>query len=490
MESVFIKTHPYIEALKKRCHVLTPADPILRPASAYSSASLHYAHYGIFACVTIVLLMLATFFYPASSFLLFFILMNGLYTVTLLYKALLFMQGEHYTYPTTSSKRYADEELPIYSVLLPVYKESAILPTLLANIDALDYPKEKLDVLLIIEADDIETMNAAASLALPAYIQLVLVPFSHPRTKPKACNSALSFAKGKYITIYDAEDRPAPDQLRRMVAQFEEANPKVDCIQARLNFYNAESNLLAKWFSLEYSMWFNYLLPGLKSMGGPTPLGGTSNHFVKDTLLSLGGWDPYNVTEDAELGLRFAVHEVSISLSENTTLEEAPSTLYAWLKQRSRWIKGYLQTYVAYLRHHRLLKQQGGLQTIIGLHFFIGAPCLVFLLSPFLWGAWALVLFGQVSLWLPPGCTQWAFGNLLLTLLLHFYIAGGILLRKSHWRTYFTSALTFPLYWFLHSIASYKALTEFFLSPFYWDKTSHGKSVPNTSFSQHLPYGV
>ena len=197
-----------------------------------------------------------------------------------------------------------DEQLPTYTVLVPVYREANVVADLVQHLGALDYPPEKLEVLILLEEDDLETIAAARAAKPPAWFTLLVVPNGLPKTKPKACNVGLFFAHGEYLVIYDAEDRPDPDQLKKAIIAFRRSGPERACVQAALNYWNVEENVLTRMFTLEYSFWFDYMLPGLDSSKLPIPLGGTSNHFRVDVLRQLGGWDPFNVTEDADLGIR------------------------------------------------------------------------------------------------------------------------------------------------------------------------------------------
>ena len=208
----------------------------------------------------------------------------------------------------------SDAELPIYSILVPVYKEPEVVPRLLKALARMDYPKEKLDVLVLMEADDAETIESAKAARPPSFFRFIIVPDSLPRTKPKACNYGLNFCRGKYVTIYDAEDVPEPDQLKKAVAAFEHGGEKLICVQAALNYFNAKENYLTRMFTLEYSYWFDTLLPGLDRLGLPIPLGGTSNHFRLDALWKLLAWDPFNVTEDADLGIRASSQAYTVGL--------------------------------------------------------------------------------------------------------------------------------------------------------------------------------
>ena len=243
-----------------------------------------------------------------------------------------------------------DEDLPTYTILVPMYKEPTMVAGMLRNMRAMDYPKDKLDVKLLLEANDLETQEAAAQLSLPSWFQVVVVPDGTPKTKPRACNVGLEQARGEFLVIYDAEDRPEPDQLKKAVAVFRKSSSKLSCLQARLNYYNPHQNMLTRWFTLEYSTWFDLFLPGLHTLGSPIPLGGTSNHFRTKVLQDVGGWDAWNVTEDCDLGLRLARGGHETRVLSSTTWEEAASTLHAWIPQRSRWVKGYWQTLLVHTR--------------------------------------------------------------------------------------------------------------------------------------------
>jgi cellulose synthase/poly-beta-1,6-N-acetylglucosamine synthase-like glycosyltransferase len=252
-----------------------------------------------------------------------------------------------------------DEELPVYSVLVPMYKEPEVAQKIARTVTSLNYPIDKLDVKLLLEEDDHATRAKIEEVvgSLPPCVEVILapiVPKGQPRTKPRACNWGLEKAKGQYLVIFDAEDQPEKDQLKKAVVAFRrlEAQGKtnVSCLQAKLNYFNARQNSLTRFFTLEYTNWFDLFLPGLHAIRTPIPLGGTSNHFKTDVLRELGGWDPFNVTEDCDLGIRLARTGRSTQVLDSTTWEEANSHTGNWIRQRSRWIKGYFQTHLVHTR--------------------------------------------------------------------------------------------------------------------------------------------
>ena len=226
-----------------------------------------------------------------------------------------------------------DAELPVYTVLLPLYREAEVLTDLVEAIESLDYPKDKLDVKLLLEEDDLETRMAATALLLPSYFQRLVVPAGVPKGKPRACNYGLAHARGDYCVIYDAEDRPEPDQIKKVIVAFSKDTRRVACVQAKLSFYNPNQNLLTKWFTVEYASLFDLYLPALNSLSLPIPLGGTSNHFRVDILRDIGAWDPFNVTEDADLGIRIARLGWRTAVIDSVTYEEANSRLGNWIRE-------------------------------------------------------------------------------------------------------------------------------------------------------------
>src|SRR6266702_3814539 len=266
-----------------------------------------------------------------------------------------------------------DAEWPEYTILCPLYKEAQVVPQFVQAMTALDYPAEKLQILFLTEEDDAATRNAIRALSLPPPFKIVVVPDGKPRTKPRACNYGLMLAKGQYVVIYDAEDIPDPLQLKKAVLDFANHGTDVVCVQAKLNFYNIRQNLLTRWFTAEYSTWFDLILPGLQLANFSLPLGGTSNHFRTGSLRALGGWDAYNVTEDCDLGLRLKRYRMNTVILDSTTLEEANPQLKNWLRQRSRWIKGYMQTYLVHMRHPVEDFRRGRLYDLFSFQFVIGS---------------------------------------------------------------------------------------------------------------------
>jgi cellulose synthase/poly-beta-1,6-N-acetylglucosamine synthase-like glycosyltransferase len=366
--------------------------------------------------------------------------------------------------------------LPRYTVLVPLYDEADVVGQLLDNLAALDYPADRIEVLLLLEEHDDKTIAAARAARPPGNFHFVLVPEGHPQTKPKACNVGLFFATGEYLVIYDAEDRPEPDQLKKVVAAFRAAPRDVICFQAALNYFNARQNFLTRMFTLEYSYWFDYMLTGLHVLRLPIPLGGTSNHFRTGDLRALGAWDPFNVTEDADLGIRATARRYRVGVINSTTYEEANSQYGNWIRQRSRWIKGYMQTSIVHLRQPWRLLRSTGVRNTLSFALLIAGTPLSFLTAPPLWALCAvwIVLGADGMAWLFPGVMLYlSLFNLLVgtTVMIYLTMMGGFKRRNYDLVLW---ALATPLYLVLHSIASYKALWQLVTRPHYWEKTTHG----------------
>lgn len=383
-----------------------------------------------------------------------------------------------------------DRSLPIYTILVPIYREASVLPNLMRSISSLDYPLAKLDVKLLLEADDLETIEAARSLNLPPNFEQIIIPNSLPKTKPKACNYGLIKAKGEFVVIYDAEDLPESDQLKKVLVAFDKSDKDVVCVQAKLNYYNRHQNLLTRWFTIEYSLLFDLLLPGLNASGTPIPLGGTSNHFRRLQVDAIGAWDPFNVTEDADLGIRLYKAGYKTVIIDSTTFEEANSDVGNWIRQRSRWMKGYMQTWLVHMRHPIALWRTLGTRAFLGFNLTVGGPFLSALLNPLYWSLSLLWFLGEWSVIEPmfPSFIFYLAGiNLYLGNFLFVYLSVTACIRRGFYDLV-KYALLSPLYWILISVGAWKGLIQLFTKPFYWEKTIHGlyKGEPNIAKSDQL----
>lgn len=399
-----------------------------------------------------------------------------------------------------------DKDLPMYTILCPLYKEANVLPHFLESIAKMDWPKEKLDVLLLLEEDDKETVEVAEAMDLPSYVRIIVVPDSQPKTKPKACNYGLHFAKGEYLVIYDAEDIPDPLQLKKVFHGFQNVPANVRCLQAKLNYHNPHQNLLTRFFTAEYSLWFDVVLTGLQSINTTIPLGGTSNHFRTEDLQSLQGWDPFNVTEDCDLGIRLFKRGFKTAVVDSITLEEANSNWGNWLRQRSRWIKGYMQTYLIHMRNPVYFFRKNGFHALL-FQLVVGGKLAFMFINPIMWALTIsyFTLYAYVgetiesfypSIVFYMAVTSLLFGNFLF---IYYYMIGAA--KREHW-TLLKWVFLVPFYWLMVSWAACIALKQLITNPHYWEKTIHGlhlkkkevekeaKEVSKVAVSQVIAQGI
>ncbi len=364
---------------------------------------------------------------------------------------------------------------PTISVLVPLHDEQSILPHLIEKLSDLDYPRDRLDIRLLVESADLRTQAAMADLDLPVHIRILIVPSGRLRTKPRALNYALDQCRGSIVGIYDAEDAPEADQLWRVAKQFATAPPDVACLQGALDFYNTRTNWLSRCFTVEYASWYRVVLPALVKLGLPIPLGGTTLFIRKHILLQIGGWDAHNVTEDADLGMRLARYGFRSELVETTTFEEANCRIWPWVKQRSRWIKGYAITYLVQMRRPVQLLRQLGLRRFVGFQILILGSVLSGLLSPILLSFWI------VAIGLTHPVEPSLSGDFLTGLVIFFIGAeivtisiGVLAVCRTRHKRLVPWVPTLHLYYPLACLAAYRAIYELIVKPFHWDKTAHG----------------
>lgn len=374
-------------------------------------------------------------------------------------------------------------DLPAYSVLVPLFQEANVLGGLVQSLQALDYPAARLEVFLILEEEDLETQAAVLAFDLPAYFRTIVVPDQAPRTKPKALNYALPFARGEFVVVYDAEDRPEPDQLRRALDLFRQGPAQLGCVQAQLNIYNPRASWFTRQFTIEYSALFDAILPALTRIGLPIPLGGTSNHFRRKVLVDAGAWDPFNVTEDADLGFRLARRGWRTAVLASTTWEEAPPVFGPWFRQRTRWLKGWMQTYLVHTRQPLRLVRELGLRGALGIHVLMGALILSALVHPLFYAVLGYhALSGEVLARADTGlgAVLWtiAWINLSAGYLVSILV-GALSVSRRGRPGLAASALLMPVCWLLVSAAAYRALYQLATDPYRWEKTAHGTPLPS-----------
>ncbi|AWH00533.1 glycosyltransferase [Rhodococcus ruber] len=451
-----------------------------RPLSSASVAFVPWQKWLTLGLVAVVILALVFATIPTLTVLT--AVCTAGYIATLADRLLLFSRGlardAIFTVDDDEARAVPEQDLPTYTVLVPAYNEPEVVGDLIAAMTAIDYPAGKLQVLLLLEEDDAVTIAAAREAGLGEIVEILLVPAADPRTKPKACNYGLHFATGDVVTIFDAEDLPDPLQLRRVAVAFDRLGDDVACVQAKLAFHNGTQNMLTGWFTADYALWFNFVLPGLMRSNSPIPLGGTSNHIRRSVFDEIGAWDPYNVTEDADLGVRIAESGYRTAVLDSTTLEEANSDPINWIRQRSRWYKGYLQTWLVHVR--RPVQLWRGIGTVGMLRFttlLAGTPiiaCLnmVFWLITISWLLGQPFLVEEIFPWYVyfPALISLVFGN---SAVLYMNL---VACRETGNSALWFACLTVPLYWLMMSVAAIKGTYQLIRNPSYWEKTFHGLS--------------
>ncbi len=367
---------------------------------------------------------------------------------------------------------------PKVSMLVPLFREREIAGALVERLGRLTYPKSLLEVLLVLEEHDEVTRDTLARTDLPPWMRVIEVP-AHGKltTKPRAMNYALDFCQGEIVGVWDAEDAPLPDQIDRVAERFAQVDDDVVCLQGILDFYNPRTNWRARCFTIEYSSWFRIVLPGIARLGLVVPLGGTTLFFKRNVLEELGGWDAHNVTEDADLGVRLCRAGYRTELIDTVTYEEANYRAWPWVKQRSRWLKGFMVTYLVHMRDPRKLLRDLGPWRFFGFQAFFLGTLGQFLLAPLLWSLW-LMAFG---LWHP---VQEVLPDGMLTASVSLFIGVEVLSNVIGMTAVATAQRRFLMGWVptmmfylpFGVLAAYKALYELVVSPFYWDKTQHGQA--------------
>lgn len=443
-------------------------------SSPFSAAKMRFV-------LLTLLLVLAIAFAPSVM------LMCGLFIIGTILLALATLRvtaiAQSFKTRTVQEPRVLPEKLPRLSILVPLYKEANLFPALIDRFANTKYPKALLDLTIILEADDLETQEKLKSLVLPPWMRVCVVSQGAPKTKPRALNAALPLCQGDIIGIYDAEDAPDPDQLFEVVAAFHKGDATLGCVQGVLDYFNPHRNWIARCFTIEYATWFRVILPGISKCGFIVPLGGTSVFIKRDALEHVGAWDPYNVTEDADLGVRLERFGYRTQLISSVTEEEVNYRAWPWIRQRGRWLKGYILTYYRHCWTGQNTRSEVGLKKWLGLHLLFGGTLIEIFGSVFLWMLWPYAFgFGHIDeqfvmiaiLYVSIICMfGWVINCAARTL--------GVL-RSDHKKLWYWQAVFF-CYTPMAILAGYRAAIEALSKPFFWDKTEHG-------LDEKKPYGA
>ena len=445
---------------------------LARPSAAYRGLSL-----GQWLLWTMVpaLLALGWIWAPDVAALTLFVLIQAAFLAIGVWRLLLAMVS---LAPAPRPK--PPRTWPRYTIMVALHDEAAVTPQLIRHLSAIDYPANRLQGMLLLEADDSSTIAAALTTAKPPWLDVVIVPDGAPRTKPRALNYGLARATGELVTIYDAEDQPHVGQLRENAARFAaDRNRTLGCIQAPLRIRppsdrDLGGRFLTRQFAVEYAALFEVTLPAMSRLGLPFPLGGTSNHFRMEALRAVDGWDAWNVTEDADLGLALWRDGWRLDVSRLPTLETAPATLHDWLPQRTRWLKGFLQTWGVHTRDPHGLGWRGSVALVMS----IGAPLASAATHAVSLAAVTAVVMVALVAGLPPAAPLTAIGVMGLGVI-SAWINGAIGSRRAGARFGPFEIATSPGLWALLSLAMGHAIWRLLREPFAWDKTRHEPDVPD-----------
>lgn len=469
----------FADTLMQDAHAFCPAEYSCRDFNINTGSMLFYL--GAVAILVAIIQFPMAFLSAAMIW----VMIASLATTTLRISAVLAWRKDKYLPPSLPENYISIAQhrgRPKVTILVPLFHEGAILPHLIKTLSNLDYPRESFEVKFLLEAVDEITAAAIAKITLPEFIECLTVPEDWLQTKPKAMNYALPFCDGEIIGVYDAEDRPESDQILKIVDHFMAAPADVACLQGYLDFYNSRHNWLARCFTMEYATWFRVILKGIQRLRIPIPLGGTTVFFRRDILEEIGGWDAHNVTEDADLGMRLARFGYRCEMVNTTTWEEATARPLPWIRQRSRWLKGYAITWATHMRNPLKLWNDLGVVSFMGFQTIFLGGLSAFLAGPMFWALW-LSYFGLpvIPIDTLPFGLWWLFAGTLIvgqvTMFSVMFLAIWNRERK-HLTPYF---LALPFYWPLGTFAAYKAIAELFYAPFYWDKTAHGIATEDHS---------
>lgn len=379
-------------------------------------------------------------------------------------------------------------KLPFITILAAGYLEASVAEQFVRSISSLIYPNKqsRMQVIVVLEEKDTATINAFRATKMPSYMQIMVRPKGGIMTKPAALNYVLDSGvidpRSEITCVFDMEDIPDTDQVLKAVVAFNKAyadDPSIVCVQARLSFdQNMNHNWITSMLAQDYLQHFGIILPGLSKMGLISPLGGTSNYILTHVLRHIK-WDPYNVTEDMNLAVFFRRLGLGVRVFNSVTSEEAVTSVRQFVKQRSRWIKGGIQTYIRHMRNPYLLYKDLGVLGFIGFQAIVGAPLVLNLINPIFWTLtllyavthweWIEQLYGMPAIFYMASICL-VFGNFLY---IYFLMLAGFSKKKYGLVVY---ALTAPLYWVLLSAAGIKAVIEYFASTKSaqtWDKTTH-----------------
>ncbi|MDA1334696.1 MAG: glycosyltransferase [bacterium] len=404
------------------------------------------------------------------------------YVVFLVFKILVVIRGKSYEFIDFTDEKIAailDDELPMYTVFIPLLHEAEVIPQIIKGMTSIDYPRDKIEFLITLEQHDIETRQAIEEVGPPNNFRIITLPDIKPKSKPKALNVAFREARGEFFVIYDAEIIPDKDQLKKAYLAFKD-NPNIACLQTRLDHYNANQNLITMLFNGEFSFHYDYFLPGLQKLGYPIPLSGHSTHFRKLVMKEIGAWDPYNVTEDCDVGIRLYRQGYETGILNSLSQEEATSSLAGWIPQRTRWMKGFIQTSLVHLRHpFRCKNELGGWENFFAFLLIVPGTVVLNLLNIVSWAllaTWFLTETNIIQKLYPAPVLYMAVLTYIVGMSVFAFLNIFALYKRGRYELVKFNLLT-PIYWMLLAIATVRAVVQIVTNPHTWEKTKHGSHL-------------
>jgi len=237
--------------------------------------------------------------------------------------------------------------LPTFSVLIPAKNEQLLLPRLLESLLHQNYPKEKVEIIVIGDGSTDATVDVCREYAKKSRGRVKLLCGEGSKGKPCALNRALNVLKGDIVAVFDADNVPEPDALLNAARCF--LDESVTAVQGRTLAINSEINMLTKFVSLEESAWFEAYIRGKDALELFVHLKGTCQFIRKEALLGLGGWSEGHLAEDMEISARLTDRGYKIRYSSDVRAwQETPESLTQMFRQRVRWYRGSMEVALRY----------------------------------------------------------------------------------------------------------------------------------------------
>jgi cellulose synthase/poly-beta-1,6-N-acetylglucosamine synthase-like glycosyltransferase len=249
----------------------------------------------------------------------------------------------------TSDSSGTAEEPPTFSIIVPTKNEESVIQRCLVSIMNIDYPKDKLQV-IIVDGNSVDNTYSICEKISQQYPNNIKIIREQTTTgKPAALNLALTYATGDIVCVFDADSLPEKNVLSKVASYFNDK--QLTALQGMTTSINEKSNILTRVIASEEKAWFQMLMSGREKMRLFVPLNGSCQFIRHTALTEMGGWDENSLTEDVELAVRLVEKNRLIKYASDVCSgQETPSTLRSLVKQRIRWYRGYMETALKYGR--------------------------------------------------------------------------------------------------------------------------------------------